>query len=107
MAFLSVIGVGHLGECARAYVLCLNLAEITLVLSQQSAPAALNFICDSELRVLFVTKQELVHAIWVIGIIDQDLVADLLLLSHLLLDVCDVILKLCDLILNGLIFAAF
>ena len=54
-----------------------------------------------------MTKQELIHAIWVIGIINQDLVAYLLLLSHLLLNVSNVILKLSDLVLNGLIFAAF
>ena len=57
LALLSVIDVGHLGKCARAYVLCLNLAEIPLILSRKRAHAALNFICDSELRVLFVTKQ--------------------------------------------------
>ena len=54
-----------------------------------------------------MTEQELVNAIRVIGTIDQDLVVDLLLLSHLFLNVSNVILKLSDLVLNGLIFAAF
>ena len=43
----------------------------------------------------------------VVGIINQDLVADFLLLSNLLLYVSNFILKLSDLVLNRLIFVAF